>query len=210
ALRYRYNPDVESLQAMVPAVIPLLLMMIPAILSALAVVREKEMGSIINFYVTPVTRLEFLLGKQLPYLIIGMGNFFLMVALAVFAFDVPLKGSFLTFSLAALLYVACSTGLGLLISVFMRSQIAAILGVSIATMVPATQFSGLIHPISSLEGPAVIIAQVFPTSHFLTISRDVFSKALGFGDLASTLIPLLITVPVLLWLSVLFLRKQDV
>ena len=209
-LRYRYNPDVESLQAMVPAVIPILLMMIPAILSALAVVREKEMGSIINFYVTPVTRLEFLLGKQLPYVIIGMGNFFLMVALAIFVFDVPLKGSFLTLSLAALLYVACSTGVGLLLSVFMRSQIAAILGVTIATMVPATQFSGLIHPISSLEGPAVIVAHLFPTSYFLTISRGVFSKALGFEDLASTLVPLAITAPVLLLLSALFLRKQDV
>ncbi|HBQ1866131.1 TPA: ribosome-associated ATPase/putative transporter RbbA, partial [Klebsiella pneumoniae] len=103
--RYRYNPDVKSLPAIVPAVIPLLLMMIPAMLSALSVVREKELGSIINLYVTPTTRSEFLLGKQLPYIVLGMFNFFLLCALSVFVFGVAHKGSFLTLTLAALLYV---------------------------------------------------------------------------------------------------------
>ncbi|HED1884763.1 TPA: ribosome-associated ATPase/putative transporter RbbA, partial [Klebsiella pneumoniae] len=89
--RYRYNPDVKSLPAIVPAVIPLLLMMIPAMLSALSVVREKELGSIINLYVTPTTRSEFLLGKQLPYIVLGMFNFFLLCALSVFVFGVAHK-----------------------------------------------------------------------------------------------------------------------
>ncbi|MFH7112709.1 ribosome-associated ATPase/putative transporter RbbA, partial [Klebsiella pneumoniae] len=108
--RYRYNPDVKSLPAIVPAVIPLLLMMIPAMLSALSVVREKELGSIINLYVTPTTRSEFLLGKQLPYIVLGMFNFFLLCALSVFVFGVAHKGSFLTLTLAALLYVTIATG----------------------------------------------------------------------------------------------------
>ncbi|HBY9231826.1 TPA: ABC transporter ATP-binding protein/permease, partial [Klebsiella pneumoniae] len=129
--RYRYNPDVKSLPAIVPAVIPLLLMMIPAMLSALSVVREKELGSIINLYVTPTTRSEFLLGKQLPYIVLGMFNFFLLCALSVFVFGVAHKGSFLTLTLAALLYVTIATGLGLLISTFMKSQIAAIFGTAI-------------------------------------------------------------------------------
>ncbi|HHG6728069.1 TPA: ribosome-associated ATPase/putative transporter RbbA, partial [Klebsiella pneumoniae] len=120
--RYRYNPEVKSLPAIVPAVIPLLLMMIPAMLSALSVVREKELGSIINLYVTPTTRSEFLLGKQLPYIVLGMFNFFLLCALSVFVFGVAHKGSFLTLTLAALLYVTIATGLGLLISTFMKSQ----------------------------------------------------------------------------------------
>lgn len=98
--RYRYNPDVKSLPAIVPAVIPLLLMMIPAMLSALSVVREKELGSIINLYVTPTTRSEFLLGKQLPYIVLGMFNFFLLCALSVFVFGVAHKGSFLTLTLS--------------------------------------------------------------------------------------------------------------
>ena len=207
--RYRYNPDVRSLPAIVPAVIPLLLMMIPAMLSALSVVREKELGSIINLYVTPTTRSEFLLGKQVPYIVLGMFNFFLLCALSVFVFGVSHKGSFLTLSLAALLYVTIATGLGLLISTFMKSQIAAIFGTAIITLIPATQFSGMIDPVASLEGPGRWIGQIYPTSHFLTIARGTFSKALNISDLWGSFIPLLIAVPLVLGLSVLLLKKQE-
>lgn len=207
--RYRYNPDVKSLPAIVPAVIPLLLMMIPAMLSALSVVREKELGSIINLYVTPTTRSEFLLGKQVPYIMLGMFNFFLLCALSVFVFGVPHKGSFLTLTLAALLYVTIATGLGLLISTFMKSQIAAIFGTAIITLIPATQFSGMIDPVASLEGPGRWIGQIYPTSHFLTIARGTFSKALNLTDLWGSFIPLLIAVPPVLGLSVWLLKKQE-
>ncbi|AYJ95420.1 TPA: ABC transporter ATP-binding protein/permease [Klebsiella pneumoniae] len=207
--RYRYNPDVKSLPAIVPAVIPLLLMMIPAMLSALSVVREKELGSIINLYVTPTTRSEFLLGKQLPYIVLGMFNFFLLCALSVFVFGVAHKGSFLTLTLAALLYVTIATGLGLLLSTFMKSQIAAIFGTAIITLIPATQFSGMIDPVASLEGPGRWIGQIYPTSHFLTIARGTFSKALNISDLWGSFIPLLIAVPLVLGLSVLLLKKQE-
>src|SRR5690606_19031092 len=208
-VRYRYNPDVESLKAMVPAVIPLLLMLIPAMLTALGVVREKELGSIINLYVTPVTRLEFLLGKQLPYVALGMLSFLLLVLLAVGVFDVPLKGGPATLLLGGLLYIFCATGLGLLMSTFTRSQIAAVFGTAIATLVPAIQFAGLIYPVSSLEGFGAVIGHLYPTSHFLIISRGVFAKALGFADLASYLLSLAIALPVLLALCVALLRKQE-
>ncbi|CDF81720.1 Uncharacterized ABC transporter ATP-binding protein YhiH [Pseudomonas knackmussii B13] len=208
-VRYRYNPDVESLKAMVPAVIPLLLIMIPAMLTALGVVREKELGSITNLYVTPVTRLEFLLGKQLPYVGMGMVNFALMLLMALLLFQVPLKGSFLALSLGALLYVIASTGLGLLLSTFMKSQIAAVFGTAIATMVPAIQFAGLIHPVSSLEGAGAYFGKLYPTSHFLIISRGAFSKALGFADLWPYYLPLLLAIAVLTPLSVRLLKKQE-
>ena len=207
--RYRYNPDVKSLPAIVPAVIPLLLMMIPAMLSALSVVREKELGSIINLYVTPTTRSEFLLGKQLPYIVLGMFNFFLLCALSVFVFGVAHKGSFLTLTLAALLYVTIATGLGLLISTFMKSQIAAIFGTAIITLIPATQFSGMIDPVASLEGPGRWSGQIYPTSHVLTIALGTFSQALNISDLWGSFIPLLIAVPLVLGLSVLLLKKQE-
>ncbi|HHS9767766.1 TPA: ribosome-associated ATPase/putative transporter RbbA [Raoultella ornithinolytica] len=207
--RYRYNPDVKSLPAIVPAVIPLLLMMIPAMLSALSVVREKELGSIINLYVTPTTRSEFLLGKQLPYIALGMFNFLLLCALSVVVFGVAHKGSFLTLTLAALLYVTIATGLGLLISTFMKSQIAAIFGTAIITLIPATQFSGMIDPVASLEGPGRWIGQIYPTSHFLTIARGTFSKALSLTDLWASFIPLLIAIPLVLGLSVWLLKKQE-
>lgn len=207
--RYRYNPDVKSLPAIVPAVIPLLLMMIPSMLSALSVVREKELGSIINLYVTPTTRSEFLLGKQLPYISLGMLNFFLLCGLSVFVFGVPHKGSFLTLTLAALLYIIIATGMGLLISTFMKSQIAAIFGTAIITLIPATQFSGMIDPVASLEGPGRWIGEVYPTSHFLTIARGTFSKALDLTDLWQLFIPLLIAIPLVMGLSILLLKKQE-
>ncbi|QCF27160.1 ribosome-associated ATPase/putative transporter RbbA [Hydrocarboniclastica marina] len=207
--RYRYNPDVASLVAIVPAVIPLLLMMIPAMLTALSVVREKELGSIINFYVTPVTRLEFLLGKQLPYIALAMANFFLLTALAVFFFGVPFKGSYLAYTVAALLYAIAATGLGLLVSSFMRSQIAAIFGTTIITLIPAMTFSGMMTPVSALEGIPRLIGEMYPTSHFLTISGGTFSKALGFGDLTGSFWPLALAGPVILGLSLLALKKQE-
>lgn len=209
-VRYRYNPDVESLKAMVPAVIPLLLMLIPAMLTALGVVREKELGSIINLYVTPVTRLEFLLGKQLPYIALGLFNFILLVLLAITVFDVPLKGNPLTLLAGALLYLACATGLGLLMSTFTKSQIAAVFGTAIATLLPAIQFSGLIYPVASLEGFGALVGQLYPTSQFLVISRGLFSKALELRDLAGYFLALALTVPLLTMLSASLLRKQEV
>lgn len=130
------------------------------------------------------------------------------MVLSVFVFGVSHKGSFLTLSLAALLYVTIATGLGLLISTFMKSQIAAIFGTAIITLIPATQFAGMIDPVASLEGPGRWIGQIYPTSHFLTIARGTFSKALNLGDWGS-FIPLLIAVPLVLGLSVLLLKKQE-
>jgi ribosome-dependent ATPase len=207
--RFRYNPDVKSLPAMVPAAIPLLLMMIPAMLAALSVVREKELGSIVNFYVTPVTRLEFLLGKQIPYVALAMISFLLLTALAVFFFRVPLKGSFPALAAAALLYVIATTALGLVISAFTRSQVAAIFGTALLTILPAVEFSGLIEPVSSLRGAGRVIGEVYPTTHFLVIARGTFAKGLDFLDLRASFLPLLIAAPVLIGLGVPLLRKQE-
>jgi len=209
-IRYRYNQDFKSINAMVPAVIPLLLVMIPAMLTALGVVREKELGSITNLFATPVTRLEFLLGKQLPYIGISMINFFSLVVLAVTIFAVPLKGSLFALTLGALLYVIATTGLGLLMSSFTRTQIAAMFGTMIATVLPAVGFSGLINPVSSLEGGAAIIGNVYPTTYFLLISRGTFTKALDFTELSGFFIPLLIAILVITLLCVLLLKKQEV
>jgi len=207
--RFRYNPDVKSLVAMVPAVIPLLLMLIPAMLATLSVVREKELGSITNFYVTPTTRLEFLLGKQIPYVVLSFLSFLLLTLLAVTVFGVPLKGSFLTLAAGALLYVGAATAMGLLISTFMRSQIAAIFGTAVLTILPAANFSGMIDPVSSLKGMGRLIGQIYPTTHFLTIARGTFSKALNFSDLHGAFVPLALAVPVLIGLAAALLKKQE-
>ena len=207
--RFRYNPDVRSLPAMVPAIIPLLLLMIPAMLTALAVVREKETGSITNFHVTPVTRSEFLLGKQLPYVALSMLNYLLMMLLAVTVFGVPVTGSFFALTLAALIFSFASTGMGLLASSVTRSQIAAMFFAMIGTMVPATTFSGLIDPVSSLEGFGRVIGELYPATYMVNISRGVFNKALGLGELSGAYWAMLASVPVIMGLAVLMLKKQE-
>jgi ribosome-dependent ATPase len=207
--RFRYNPDIKSLPAIVPAVLPLLLLMLPAMLTALAVVREKELGAIINFYVTPVTRTEFLLGKQLPYVALGMLNFLLMSVLAVTVLDVPMKGSFATLALATLVFLVISTGMGLVASAVTRSQIAAMFAALIGTLVPATQFAGLTTPVSSLEGIGKLIGEAYPATHMFLISRGVFAKALGLADLQQSFIALLVAVPLVMGLSIAMLHKQE-
>jgi ribosome-dependent ATPase len=207
-LRYRYNQGFVSIVAMVPAVIPLLLVMLPAMLTALGVVREKELGSITNLYVTPVTRFEFLLGKQLPYVVLGMVSYLSLVALAVFVFHVPVKGSFLGLTLGALLYVAATTAMGLVFSSFTNTQVAAVTSAAILTMVPTISFSGLTRPVSSLEGPGAFIGQVFPASYFITLCRGAFSKGLGFHELLPQMLAIAAFVPVYVLLSLALLRKQ--
>jgi ribosome-dependent ATPase len=207
-LRYRYNQGFVSIVAMVPAVIPLLLVMLPAMLTALGVVREKELGSITNLYVTPVTRLEFLLGKQLPYVVLAMVSYLSLVALAVFVFGVPVKGSLFGLTLGALMYVAGTTALGLVFSTFTNTQVAALTAAAILTMVPTVSFSGLTQPVSALEGPAAFIGRVFPASYFITLCRGAFSKGLAFHELLPQILAVAAFAPVFVLLSVALLRKQ--
>jgi len=206
--RFLYNQNFESIYAMVPASISLLLALIPAILMALAVVRERELGSIINLYVTPVTRVEFLLGKQLPYIAVATVSFLIMFLMALFIFQVPLKGSFLTLFAGVLLYVTTTTSYGMVVSAFTKTQIAALFGTAILTLLPATQFSGLMVPVSSLSGAAAMMGRGFPMSYFVPISVGAFTKGLGFHDLSDYLVGLIVFIPALLALNLVFLRKQ--
>jgi ribosome-dependent ATPase len=207
--RYRYNQDFRSVYAMVPGVIAILLIFFPAILMAVGVVREKELGSIINLYATPVTRLEFLFGKQMPYVGIGMLNFFTLVAMAVLVFQVPLKAGLLPLTLGALLYVVGTTGMGLLISAFTKTQLAALFGTAILTVMPVVQFSGFLTPLSSLTGGAAMIGALYPSTYFIKISVGAFTKALGFSTLSPSFAALVAFIPALTILNLAFLRKQE-
>jgi ribosome-dependent ATPase len=208
-LRFKYNQDFESVYAMVPTSISLLLALFPAILMALAVVREKELGSITNLYVTPVTRLEFLLGKQLPYIGVAMANFALMFLMALFVFQVPLKGSFLALLVGVLIYVTTTTAYGMVISSFASTQIAALFGTAILTFLPASQFSGMMVPVSSLSGMAQIMGRAFPMTYFIPISTGTFTKGLDFADLAARIAELALFIPALTLISLVLLRKQE-
>jgi len=176
---------------------------------ALAIVREKELGSITNLFVTPVTRLEFLLGKQIPYVALAMINFFMLFLMALFIFNVPLKGNFLTLVLGTLIYVTTTTGFGMLVSAFTKTQIAALFGTAILTVLTAQMFSGMMTPVSSLTGMGAIMGRIFPMTYFLPISVGTFTKGLGFADLWRYIAVLAILVPVITLISLVLLRKQE-
>ena len=207
--RYLYNPNNLSIISMVPAVIPLLLLMIPSVLAALSIVREKEMGSIINLYVTPLTRFEFLVGKQVPYVLISMASAMLLLCMAVFWFGVPITGNPLALMAGLVIYCAITTGMGLVASALTKNQLAVIFLVMIATLTPAMNYSGFITPVSSLEAGARAFGEVYPTTHMLLISRGVFCKGLGFADLLGSFKVLLVTLPILTAAGTLLLRKQE-
>jgi len=207
--RALYNQSFESVYAMVPGNIMLLLMLIPAMLTALSVVREKELGSIANFYAAPATRTEFLFGKQLPYIGVALIQFITLVLLAVILFQVPVKGSVPTLLLGGFIYVLASTGFGLLISVFASTQTAAIFATAIISVLPAVQFSGMFVPTSSLTGGAWWASQIFPSTYFQAISVGTFTKALGFDAVWPKILALAILALIYFSLSALLLKKQE-
>jgi ribosome-dependent ATPase len=208
-VRFRYNQAFLSVNAMVPSVFMLVLCLIPAIMSAVAVVREKETGSIANFRSTPITRFEFLLGKQLPYVAVSMVSFFVLLAMALFMFHVPLKGPFLMLLVGTILYVFATTGFGQLISSFVSTQVAAVFATAILSIVPAVNFSGIFAPVSSLAGGARIIGLSFPSAWYQPITVGVFAKALGIAELWWNAVAILAIGLVFLALSLLLLRKKE-
>jgi ribosome-dependent ATPase len=207
--RFRYNQAFLSVNAMVPSVFMLMLCLIPAIMSAIAVVREKETGSIANFRSTPITKFEFLLGKQVPYVAVAMVNFVFLLLMAIFVFGVPLKGPFLTLLIGTIVYVISTTGFGQLISSFTRTQVAAVFATAILSIVPAVNFSGLFAPVSSLSGTARILGLTFPSAWYQPITVGVFAKALGMSSLWFNVVAIFIIAVAYLVLSLLFLRKQE-
>lgn len=207
--RYIYNPTFESLYSIVPSVPAILLILIPAVLMTVSIVREKELGSIINFYVTPTGRLEYLLGKQLPYLVIGMINFFILVTLALIVFGVPIKGSFLFLTLCTLAYIIVTTGIGMATSTFTSTQVAAVFVTAILTIQPSIQFSGMLQPVSTLVGSAGFVGKIWPTTYYMHSSLGAYTKGLGLDLMLPDILYLLCCIPVLLLVSMIGLRKQE-
>ena len=207
--RYMYNPTFESIYSIVPSVPALLLVLIPAILMTVSIVREKELGSMINFYVTPTGRLEYLLGKQLPYIAIGMINFFILVAMALVIFGVPIKGSFLMLTFCTLLYVTTTTGIGMVTSTFTSSQVAAVFVTAILTIQPTVQFSGLLQPVSTLEGNARLVGSIWPTTYYMHSSVGAYTKGLSPDLMIQDLVFLACCIPILWAVSMVGLKKQE-
>lgn len=207
--RFLFNQAFKSAHAMVPSMMMVILMLIPAIMSAISVVREKETGTIANFRSTPVTRIEFLLGKQLPYLAIAWASFWMLYAIGRTVFGVPFTGSLPALAASSFLYVFATTGFGQLISAFTRSQVAAVFATSVLSIIPAVNFSGLILPVASLDTPGRLVGQSFPSAWYQAVTNGTFLKGFGWAEIAPNAAVLAGFCMIYLSLAILGLRKQE-
>ena len=207
--RFMYNQDFKSMYAVAPGIMMLVLMLIPAMMTAIGVVREREIGSIANLYASPASVPQYLIGKQLPYILVGAVNYLALLLMMIFWFQVPLKGSFAALSLGTFLMVCVSTALGLLVSSFVRSQVAAIFVTAIITLIPTINYSGFLYPISTMTGTAYWVGTIFPASWYMRISVGTFTKGLGMADLQPEFWVLAAAFCVLLLAACVLLKKQE-
>jgi len=188
--RYLYNQEVRSTWSMVPALIMFALMVASPLLTALGVVREKETGSIYNIYSSTASKAEYLVGKLAPYVTISTINVAALWMIAVWLFRVPFKGNIAVFIAASMLFVLCSTGIGLVISLLVRTQMAALIITIIIAMVPTILFSGLLVPVPSLSPGAQVQAHLFPMMYYTDVVRGSFLKGLGLKAMWTDLLAL--------------------
>ena len=207
--RFRYNQAFKSVFSMVPSVIVIILVLIPAIMATIGVVREVETGSIANFRSTPISKFEFLLGKLLPYVVVGMLAFILMVLMASVVFHVSVKGSFGALAFGALLYVFSTCGFGQLVSTFTKTQVAAVFATTVLALIPVVNFSGLLVPVSSLTGAGRAIGMAFPSGWFQPISVGTFTKGLSYSDLGFNAFVLVVFSVAYFIAAHTFLQKQE-
>ena len=207
--RYRFNQAFESANAMVPSLVMLILMLIPAIMSAVSVVREKETGTIANFRSTPVSRPEFLVGKQIPYVVTAWASFWVMAAMGHWLFGVPFSGSVPMLGAVAALYVIASTGFGQLVSTFVQTQVSAVFATAVITIIPTVNFSGLIVPVSTMAEGGRLFGQAFPGAWFQPVTVGAFVKGFGWSEVWFNALMLAGFGVLYLLISSLALRKQE-
>lgn len=207
--RYFFNESLKSSYALVPGLLVIILLMNPAVLTALAIAREKEFGTIYNIYSTPVRKWEFLVGKIIPYLVISAINLFVIVVTIRVLFQIPMKGHLLSLIPGALLYVLINVSFGLLVSSVTRTMVSAQIVTVIVTVIPAFLYSGLLIPVANLEGAARIMAHLYPSMHFMKIVHGVYLKDLGLGSLLPHMVILALYFIVLFSAGILVFRKRE-
>ena len=207
--RFWYNQDFRSVFAITPGVIMLLAILIPSMLTALAVVREREIGSIVNLSVSPATTTTFLIGKALPYTGLSIVTLALMVLLALWPLGLSLRGSVLALALGGIIYTFAATTFGLLVSTFVRSQVAAMFACALLTLLPAMNFSGFTQPVSNLTETGRMIGYGFPSYWFQQISMGVFAKGLAASELIAPMLALTLFPIAFVTAASLLLRKQE-
>jgi drug efflux transport system permease protein len=182
-VRVWFNPQLESRNFMVPGVLAMLLLIVTANLSSMAIVRERELGTLEQLNVTPLGRWELILGKLLPYGLVGFVDVLLVLAVAVFWFEVPLRGSVGLLLAASLVYLLCTLGLGLFVSTVSSTQQQAMLTSIFFFVMPMMYLSGFVFPIENMPRVIQALTTLVPLRYFLVIVRGIFLKGIGFGDL---------------------------
>jgi ABC-type multidrug transport system permease subunit len=208
--RNLFNQAMRDEDAIVPGLLGIILLVAPAILSALLIVKEKETGTIFNFYSSPVSKVDFLIAKLLPTFFLHSINIFILFLWATYLFKVPFRGSFLIFWLSSEIYVLISVAIGLLVSVITRTQIVALIATIIITVIPGFLYSGILMPISSMVGEAYIEAHIFPVMYYNHIVYDCFLIGKGFSSEKNVLYfgILIVYAFILLALGTLFMKKE--
>lgn len=207
--RMLYNQDFNGINAIAPGVVMLVLIMVPAMMAAVGVVREKEIGSIANFYASPASVSQYLIGKQLPYIGVGLINFAALAMMLVFWFGVPLKGSLLGVLIGTVLIVTASTAMGLVISSFVRSQLAAIFAAAIISIIPTINYSGFLYSLSAMSGASVMFGKIMPASWYRNITVGSFTKGLNTADYTTEYAAIAAFAAAMLVFACMFLKKQE-
>jgi len=180
--RNLFNQAMRDENAIVPGLIGLVLLIAPAILAALLIVKEKERGTIFNFYASPLSRGEFLFAKLFPAFLLHSVNIFILLLLTLYVFNVPFRGSFFLYWFASELYILISISIGMLISIITSRQIVAVVLTLIITIIPGFLYSGMLMPISSMDGASKIEAHIFPVMYYNHIIYDTFLIGQGLAS----------------------------
>ena len=207
--RFFYNPALESTNSLVPGLLVVILMMNPAIMAALAIVKEKDYGTIYNIYSSPMKRWEFLVGKALPYYVLNLVNMGALFLLSITLFGVPFKGSLPLLIFGSLLYIFTTTGMGLVVSSFTRSMVAAQIVTIIITIVPSFLYSGLLMPVSNLGKAGEVEAHLFPAMYYMKIVQGTYSKVMGLEELWVNYLIIVGYGTVLFLTSLLLFKKRE-
>jgi ABC-2 type transport system permease protein len=206
--RVWYNAALKSVNYIVPGLFGVILMAFPPLLTTLALVREKEAGSVQQIFVSPIRSHQFIAGKMIPYAAIAFLEMLMILAAGLLWFKIPFRGSLILFIAATALYVFCTVGLGLLISTVTRSQLVAMLLALLVTLMPSFLFSGFLFPIFTMPEMMQMYTYLFPARYFVEISRGIAMKDIGFGILWPQFLLLAVYTAVVFFITTLRFRKK--
>ena len=199
--RVWYNPELKSVNFIVPGVIAVIMMIVGAILTAFSIVKEKERGTIEQILVSPIRPLEMMIGKLIPYVLIAFIDLAIIVTAGYFIFHVPIKGSLVQLAIFSLLYLTSALGIGVFVSTIAENMQTAMLAAIFISLLPSVLLSGFVFPIENMPVPIQVITYFFPGRYFVTAIRGIYLKGVGISVLWPEAVLLLCFSTAIVWLS---------